>query len=245
MGPKRVNCCRPEPMGTQEYGNMLKRMQVLEDSTVPAKAGKKLEEGQKRRISRKEYQTLLSKFEMDGIMAQQGLWNLVGERSCGKVALPKEEGDVTGEYKAVHEEKFLSSWLREDGEKRETLDMGKDNKEERCKKEEEKGRKERTKRELLKENVSGLFLWRPLKNFIKGGDLESCGGLSRRDLLDELEDVFDRESEVWVDALVALGVTDVPGSPSSVVTEFCDGFSCSDWELVEPQLTLVQSRRKR
>ena len=31
-------------------------------------------------------------------------------------------------------------------------------------------------------------------------------------------------------------VTDVPVSPSSVVTEFCDGFSfCSDWEFVEPQ----------
>ena len=43
-------------------------------------------------------------------------------------------------------------------------------------------------------------------------------------------------------------VTDVPVSPSSVVTEFCDGFSfCSDWEFVEPQfvLTLRQLRRKR
>ena len=31
-------------------------------------------------------------------------------------------------------------------------------------------------------------------------------------------------------------VTDVPMCPSSVVTEFCDGFSyCSGWELVEPQ----------
>ena len=36
-------------------------------------------------------------------------------------ALPKEEGDVIGEYKAMHEENFLSSWLREDGEdKKET-----------------------------------------------------------------------------------------------------------------------------
>ena len=54
--------------------------------------------------------------------------------------------------------------------------------------------------------------------------------------------------------LVVLGVIDVPVFPSSVVTEFCDGFSCcSDWEFVEPQssfftksvLTLVQLRRKR
>ena len=27
-------------------------------------------------------------------------------------ALPKEEGDVVREYKAVHAENFLSSWLR-------------------------------------------------------------------------------------------------------------------------------------
>ena len=31
-------------------------------------------------------------------------------------ALSKEEGDVIREYKAMHEENFLSSWLREDGE---------------------------------------------------------------------------------------------------------------------------------
>ena len=36
---------------------------------------------------------------------------------------------------------------------------------------------------------------------------------------------------------VALVVTDVPVSPSSVVAEVCDGFSFgSDWEFVEPQL---------
>ena len=29
-------------------------------------------------------------------------------------ALPKEEGDVVREYKAMHEENFLSSWLRKD-----------------------------------------------------------------------------------------------------------------------------------
>ena len=37
MGPKLMNCCRPEPMGTQEYDRMLKRIQVLKDGRVPAK----------------------------------------------------------------------------------------------------------------------------------------------------------------------------------------------------------------
>ena len=43
MGPKLMNCCNPEQMGTKEYGNMLKRIQVLEDGRVSAKRGKKLE----------------------------------------------------------------------------------------------------------------------------------------------------------------------------------------------------------
>ena len=29
MGPKLMNCCKPDQMGTQGYGNMLKRIQTL------------------------------------------------------------------------------------------------------------------------------------------------------------------------------------------------------------------------
>ena len=45
--------------------------------------------------------------------------------------------------------------------------------------------------------------------------------------MDKPEDLSDRESEVWVDVPVVpdvTDVTDVPMSPSSVITEFCDGF---------------------
>ena len=31
MGPKLLNCCKPERMDTKECGNMLKRIQILED----------------------------------------------------------------------------------------------------------------------------------------------------------------------------------------------------------------------
>ena len=49
-------------------------------------------------------------------MAQKGLWNLVGEKILReRGALPREEGDAIGKYKATHEENVLSSWLREDG----------------------------------------------------------------------------------------------------------------------------------
>ena len=58
---------------------------------------------------------MLSKLE--GFMAQKGLWK-VAEKSMlrdGGV-LPEDEGDLVREYKAMHEENFLSSWLREDVE---------------------------------------------------------------------------------------------------------------------------------
>ena len=48
--------------------------------------------------------------------------------------------------------------------------------------------------------------------------------------MDKPGDLSDRESEVWVEVIVVLDVTDVLVSPA------CDIFSfCSDWDLVEPQ----------
>ena len=44
-------------------------------------------------------------------MALKGLWNFVREKIMReRGALPKEDGDAIREYKAMHEEKFLSSW---------------------------------------------------------------------------------------------------------------------------------------
>ena len=120
MGRKLMNCCKPEPMGTRGYGHMLKRNQVLEYGRVPAKEARNWRiEGQKRVITRKEYQRLLNKFDMEGFIAQKGLWNFAREKILReRGALPKEEGDAITEYKAMHEENFLSSWLREDGRDR-------------------------------------------------------------------------------------------------------------------------------
>ena len=40
MGPKLVNCCKPEQMGTNEFGKMMKRIHILEEGRVPAKETK-------------------------------------------------------------------------------------------------------------------------------------------------------------------------------------------------------------
>ena len=62
-----MNCCKPEPMGTQSYAKMLKRIQVLQDGDMPAKEARSWRiEGQNRRITRNEYQRLLNKIEMEG-----------------------------------------------------------------------------------------------------------------------------------------------------------------------------------
>ena len=36
MGPKLMDCCSQELVGTKEHGKMLKRIQILEDGRVPA-----------------------------------------------------------------------------------------------------------------------------------------------------------------------------------------------------------------
>ena len=81
---------------------------------VPAQDAKGWKiEGNKRRITRKEYKRLRNKFELEGLMAQKRLQNLAREKELQeRGAVPKEEGDVIREYNAMHEENFLSSWLR-------------------------------------------------------------------------------------------------------------------------------------
>ena len=102
-------------MGPKEYGKMMKIIQTLEDGSVPAKEATNWRiEGQKKIITRKEYQRLVNKFEMEGFMAQKVLRNLAKEMNLTEEKLSKEEGDAVREYKATHEENFLSSWLRED-----------------------------------------------------------------------------------------------------------------------------------
>ena len=80
-------------------------------------------------------------------MAQKGLWNLVREnmRQDGG-ALPKDEGDAIREYKAMHEENFMSSWIREEGKHKEERIMDRD------KETEEETSKKRTREEEKEEN---------------------------------------------------------------------------------------------
>ena len=80
-----MNCCKAE---TGRH----KRVRQNVDSWRwhgSSQGGEKLEdtkearnwkiEGQTRRITRKECQKVLDKFEMAGFMTQKGLWNLAGE----------------------------------------------------------------------------------------------------------------------------------------------------------------------
>ena len=147
MGPQLTNCCRLEQMDTKEFGKMVKRIQIFEEGRVPAKEAKNWRiEGEKKRITRKESKRLLNNFEIEGEMAQKGMWNLAKENTMkerGK--LPNEEGDVVREYKAMHEEDFWSSWLREDEK----------SKEEREVEAEKKGEVEGEKRKREKEKEEG------------------------------------------------------------------------------------------
>ena len=151
MGQKILNCCEPVHVGTKEHGKMLKRIQILEDGRVPAKEAQIWRiEVKKRRITWKEYSRLLNEFELKGGVEE----SCKRERLQDRGALPREEGDVIREYSAMHEENFLSSWLREDlfgkeeGRKKEDKKIREEvkrmGKVQRRRK--EKGRKKRTKR---------------------------------------------------------------------------------------------------
>ena len=107
-------------MSTKEYGIMLKRIQVLEEDRIPAdEAGSWNVEGQKRRITMKVFRRLWNECETGGFMAQKGLWNVAREKMLeDRGALPKEDGDQLREYKAMHEENFLSSWRMSKAQKK-------------------------------------------------------------------------------------------------------------------------------
>ena len=115
---------------------------------------------------------------MGGFMAQKVLWNLARATMLqDRGALPKEEGDIVKEYKAMHEENFLSSWLREyvEDEEERRRNVDKETREEVSRLEKEKAREERTKR-WLKYGVSSLFFSvMLLRNSVREEDSDCCG----------------------------------------------------------------------
>ena len=164
-------------MATKEFSNMMKSIQTLEEGRVPAKEAKNgIIEGEKKRITREEYQRLLNNFEMEGLMSQKGLWNLAKEKIMKERGeLPHEEGDVVKEFRAMHEEDFWSSWLRELKKKERQKLRGKNEKRDKRRRE---GEKEENETEFAKRRCEGFVSVEAFVIF--SGDLESCGGLSGR-----------------------------------------------------------------
>ena len=112
----------------------------------------------KRRITWKEKRRPSEEFEMGEFMAPKGLWSLAKEKILqDRGALPKEECDTVREYKAMHEEHFLSSWLREVGEEKEEIIMetGKETKEEMGKKRRREEEKEENETVFVKRRCVG------------------------------------------------------------------------------------------
>ena len=112
LGPKLMNRCRPESQGAKEHGNMLKIILKLEEGGVPDRSAKGWKvEG---RVKKKECKRSREDFEVGVITEPKESWNIDKKRMLEDRGLPKHEGDLIRECKAVHEENFLSSWLRDD-----------------------------------------------------------------------------------------------------------------------------------
>ena len=73
--------------------------------------------------------------------------------------MPKEEGDAVREYKATHEENFLSSWLREDEreEKERTAKFSENSEEERGEKKKREEEKQENETETVKRRCVTFF----------------------------------------------------------------------------------------
>ena len=91
----------------------MKRILTSEEGKVlDRKAQDQNTEGEERIVTRKEVRRLRSECEDEGLMAQKELWDMAKRRSFeDRRAVPEEEGDLVREHKAMHEDKFLSSWL--------------------------------------------------------------------------------------------------------------------------------------
>ena len=131
-------------------------------------------EGEKKRMTRKEYNRLSNNFETEGLTAQRGLRKLATEKTMKKRGdLPNEERDVVREFKAVHEEDFWSSRLRESekskGESK-VEDEGKREVEgEKRKREEEKEENETV---TVEKRCEVWFLWKPMNFRSQEGGVE-------------------------------------------------------------------------
>ena len=103
LGPKLMNRCRPESKDTKEYGKCcLIILQKEECQTEARKDGhvKGKEEESQEESARGQGKN--SKLEVS--CRKKGSWNIVKKRMLeDRGALPKEEGDLIIEYKAMHD----------------------------------------------------------------------------------------------------------------------------------------------
>ena len=152
--------------------------------------------------------------------------------------MPKEGGDAEREYKAMHEENLLSSWLKQDvrGQEERTAKVSEKSDEERGEKRKREEEKEENETARVQRRSNGLFSVEAFEILSREEDLESCGGLSWEYLVEKLEDLFDFEPDTLALVRVVPDVIDELVSLFSMVIKFCEVFSCCfDWEDVVPQ----------
>ena len=134
----------------------------------------------------------------------------------------------------MHEETFLSSWLREDGKNKEEgiMEEDKDTRKETGKKRRKEGEKQENEMVIVKRRCVNSVS----TEIFSQEEISESGGNSWGDLWDDPCGVSDFDSGTGTCVMVVPVVAVVSVAPSSVVTEVCDGFSLdSDWEFVEPQ----------
>ena len=132
-------------------------------------------------------------------MAQRGLCNLAREKMLqDRGTLPEQEGDVIREFKAMHEDNFLRSWLREDekDKKERHMEVDREMKEEMGEKRVSEEEKEEIVMVIVKRRCVNPVSTKTFDIFCQGEDSESCGN-SWSDLWDESGGLSHCDSGTW------------------------------------------------
>ena len=113
LGPKLMIRCKPEKMDTKEYGQMFKRILTLEEDGLKGQKKKDHQEGVQKDSGGSSGVGCTRPRKGYGTSPKRECWKI--EELCPK----KRRRDLLREHQAMHEENFLSSWLRWDVEGKE------------------------------------------------------------------------------------------------------------------------------
>ena len=112
MGPKLMNCCKPWQMdikNTEGCSNDSRSWKVA--GSLPRRQGSGRLKDKREGLQEKSIEDCGMSSRREDSWVRKG-YGMLPRKNVGRQRCPKKDGDPLREYKAMHEENFLSSWLK-------------------------------------------------------------------------------------------------------------------------------------